>query len=83
MADAKSRYEIVQELRSENLGRPSAEIDFSILAGQRLNNTSLCKIVMENNGVSRATAQNKIKKAFDAGILAKDQNSLYYDKNAV
>lgn len=76
----KSRHEIVQELRSENLGRPSAEIDFSVLAGQRLNNTSLCKTVIDNYGVSRATAQTKIKKAYESGILAKDQNGLYYEK---
>jgi hypothetical protein len=77
----KPRLEIVKELRSENLGRPSTEIDFNeVLGNEKLSNTKLTEIITNGQGVARSTAQTKISKAYSSGLLKKDENGLYFAK---
>ena len=74
----KPRLDIVKELRSENLGRPSTEIDWeSIIDTEKYSYTDLVKILREN-GIPEPTAKRKIKKAFESSKIKKDGKGLYY-----
>jgi len=72
----ESRFAIIKELRAENLGRPSTEIDWDSFDIENIGYSDLVQ-KLENSGISRGTAKRKITESLKKGKLQKNENGRY------
>jgi hypothetical protein len=71
------RRDIINIIRSENLGRPGTEIDWLSILHEPLRYTPLYKKVAEITRLGEPAAKKKISSAVERGEIQKDKNGLY------